>query len=87
MDADGAAADVLVVVRVVYQDGYLLRSNLSCSVAKDEQHGINHVGFPASIRADNGCETLCVVCAGHYNTWPRILIATCICHASEHVHV
>lgn len=64
MDADGAAGDVLVVLRVVNQDRYLLWSNLSCSIAKDEQHGINHVGFPTSIWANDRRETLYVVYAG-----------------------
>ena len=63
VDTDCATFKVLVVLRIVNQDRDLLWSNLSRSVAKHKQHGVNHVWLSASVWANNWCETLCVYCA------------------------
>ena len=58
MNADSAVLDILMVFRVVYEDGHFLGSNLPRSVAKDKQHGVNDVRLATAVWAHYGAETL-----------------------------
>ena len=59
-----------MVLRVVYENGNFLGSNLPCSVAKHKQHGVNHIGLATAIGAHYGAKALHVLC---------VCVCVCVC--------
>ena len=51
-----------MVFRVVDENSHFLGTNLSSTVAKDKQHGINDIRLATAVRTNYGAETLCVLC-------------------------
>ena len=58
MHADCAGLDVLVILRVMDEDGNSLGADVGRSVPKDKQHGVDDVGFAATIGTHDRCEAL-----------------------------
>ena len=55
---DGTTVDVLMLGAAMNENADLLGANLVGTVTKHKQHGINDVGFPTAIWADNSRKTL-----------------------------
>ena len=75
-----------MMLRVVDKDSYLLGANLSSSVAKDKQHGVNHVGLSTSIGTNYRAETLQRVCVCVCVMFMKTETRVCICDVCVYVY-